>query len=118
MVDWYVKVLKDYAVFSGRARRAEYWYFALVHVIISCVLGAIGYVVASLSFIASLYALAILIPSIAAAIRRFHDTGRSGWFLLLAFVPVIGTIVVIIFLAQDSQPEENQYGPNPKAPPA
>ncbi|WP_233356542.1 DUF805 domain-containing protein [Pseudomonas mangrovi] len=113
MIHWYVDVLKKYAVFDGRARRAEYWWFTLFSVIASIVLSIIDGILGMPSVLSGIYALAVLLPSIGVAIRRLHDTGRSGWWLLLALVPIAG-IVLIVFLALDSQPGENQYGPNPK----
>ena len=107
-MDWYLQVLRKYAVFSGRARRKEYWMFVLVHIIISIVIFIIG------SFAYGLYGLAIIIPAFAVAIRRLHDTGRSGWWLLVNCVPIIGWTILFIWLVKDSDEGENQYGPNPK----
>ncbi len=105
----YFDVLRKYAVFEGRARRREYWMFMLLNTIVSLVLSVIG------SFIVGLYALAVLIPGIAVGVRRLHDTGRSGWWLLIGLVPLVGIIVLLVFLVQDSQLVENRYGPYPKA---
>lgn len=116
-MNWYLEVLKKYAVFNGRARRAEYWWFFLFSVIISIVLSVIDSFITgpqSIGILGLIYSLAVLIPSIAVGIRRLHDTGRSGWWLLISFVPLIGAIVLIVFFVLDSQPGENQYGPNPK----
>ncbi len=119
-MNWYLKALKKYAVFSGRARRKEYWYFALFSLLIAIVLAIIEGIVGNLDaetgvgLLGDIYLLAILIPSIAVAVRRLHDTDRSGWWLLIALIPLIGGIVLIVFWAQDSQPGENQYGSNPK----
>ena len=112
-MDWYLQVLRKYAVFSGRARRKEYWMFGLVNIIISIVIFTIG-IFAGINKILSLYILATIIPSIAVATRRLHDTGRSGWWLLLNFLPIIGPIIVLIWMVKDSDEGENQYGPNPK----
>jgi uncharacterized membrane protein YhaH (DUF805 family) len=120
-MNWYLEALKKYAVFSGRARRTEYWMFILFNIIITVVLALIDILTGTFSpqagvgLLGGLYALAVLIPSIAVTVRRLHDTGRSGWWILIGLVPVIGTIVLLIFMVQDSQPGENQYGPNPKA---
>jgi uncharacterized membrane protein YhaH (DUF805 family) len=118
-MNWYVEVLKKYAVFSGRARRKEYWTFTLINVLISIVLTIIE-MVAGLTHggfgpLTSLYSLAVLIPGLAVSIRRLHDTNRSGWWLLIPLVPLIGIIALLVFLVSDSDPGENQYGPNPKA---
>ena len=119
-MNWYLEVLKKYAVFSGRARRKEYWYFSLFNLLISIVLAVIdgmtGTLIAeaNIGLLGGIYALAILIPFLAVSVRRLHDTDRSGWWLLIALIPLIGAIVIIVFWAQDSQPGENQYGSNPK----
>jgi uncharacterized membrane protein YhaH (DUF805 family) len=117
---WYLEALKQYAVFSGRSRRKEYWYFVLFNFLISLgvglVGGAAGAIVGAewLGFAAALlYFLAVLTPAVAVTIRRLHDTGRSGWWMLLGLVPVIG-IVVLFFMVQGSEANQNRYGPNPK----
>jgi uncharacterized membrane protein YhaH (DUF805 family) len=115
-MNWYLGVLKKYAVFGGRARRKEYWMFFLFNLIVSFVIGFVaGFLGAVLDMGASLsnamsviYSLAILIPSIAVAVRRMHDLGRSGWWIL---VPVVG----FVFLCLNGQEGENEYGPDPKA---
>ncbi|NOY35843.1 MAG: DUF805 domain-containing protein [bacterium] len=117
---YYFEVLKKYAVFSGRARRAEYWYFTLFNFLAAVVLGIVSMVVFAISLghisgmLNWIYAAAAFIPSLAVSVRRLHDTGRSGWWMLMSFVPLIGGIVLLIFFLQDSQPGENKYGPNPK----
>lgn len=119
-MNWYLEVLKKYAVFSGRARRSEYWYFALFNFIISIVLTVFDIAAGSFSqetemgLIGGIYTLAMLIPSIAVSVRRLHDTGRSGWWLLIGLIPLIGVIVLLVFAVQDSKPGQNQYGENPK----
>lgn len=113
-MNYYIEVLKKYAVFSGRASRAEYWMFFLFNFIISFIITLISLFIQALFFLPYLYGLAILIPSIAVMVRRLHDTNRSGWWWLISFIPLIGAIILIVFLAQDSQSGENQYGPNPK----
>jgi uncharacterized membrane protein YhaH (DUF805 family) len=119
-MNWYLEVVKKYAVYGGRARRKEYWYFCLFNVVISFVLAVIDGATGSFSpdagigLLGGIYTLAVFIPSIAVSIRRLHDTDRSGWWLLVAFVPVIGIIVLIVFMVQDSKPGQNQYGVNPK----
>ena len=112
-MNWYIDVLKKYAVFDGRARRTEYWMFVLFNVIIAIVLALIDRAMGH-QILGTIYSLAVLLPGIGVSIRRLHDTGRIGWWLLLAFIPLIGAIVLIVFMAQDSQPGSNQYGPNPK----
>ncbi|MFD4789295.1 DUF805 domain-containing protein [Streptomyces sp. NPDC058459] len=110
---WYVDVLKKYAVFSGRARRQEYWMFTLFSVIISIVLSILDNAL-DINFLAFIYALGVLLPSLAVTVRRLHDTSRTGWWTLIALVPLIGAIVLIVFLASEGKPEANEYGPNPK----
>lgn len=120
-MNWYIQVLKKYADFGGRARRKEYWFFILFNLIISIVLAVIDGVTGSFSaelgmgLLGGIYMLAVLIPSIAVGVRRLHDTDRTGWWLLIVLIPLIGPIVFIIFAVQDSKAEENQYGPNPKS---
>ncbi|HEY8160016.1 MAG TPA: DUF805 domain-containing protein [Methylobacter sp.] len=119
-MNWYLEVLKKYAVFKGRARRKEYWYFLLISTVISIVLVLIDSVTGTLSeeagigLLSGIYSLAVLIPGISVAIRRLHDTDRSGWWFLIALIPIIGGIVLLIFMVLDSAPGDNQYGPNPK----
>ena len=107
-------VFNNYANFDGRARRSEYWYFTLFNIIINSILGALAQRFSAFGILASLYSLAVLIPGIAVCTRRLHDTNRSGWFQLLVLIPLVGSIILIIWLAQDSQTGTNQYGPSPK----
>lgn len=121
-MEWYLKVVRDnYANFSGRARRAEYWYFCLFSLIISIVLAVVDGILASNGLpglLGSLYSLAVFVPSIAVSARRLHDTGRSGWWQLILLVPIIGVIVLLIFLVQEGSFDRNDYGPSPKKAPA
>lgn len=111
-MNWFIEALKKYAVFTGRSRRKEYWFFVLFSILIAIVVGIVDGVT-GLGVLSPLYSLALLIPSIAVAIRRLHDVGKSGWWLLLGFVPLVG-LVLLYFMVQDSQPGGNEYGPNPK----
>ena len=113
-MSWFIKVLKNYAVFSGRAQRTEYWMFTLFYFIIYAVLFAVEAFTLGTPFAALLFALAVLIPYLAVTIRRLHDTNRSGWWILIALVPAIGGIVLLVFMVLDSDPDENRFGPNPK----
>ncbi len=123
-MNWFMTVLRKYAVFEGRARRREYWFFVLFYILISVVLAVVDrmlgtYVEAyGMGALGALFCLGLLIPSIAVGVRRLHDTGRSGWWLLIGFIPLIGMIVLIVFFVLDSQPGTNAYGPNPKEAPA
>ena len=119
-MNWYIEVLKKYTEFSGRARRKEYWYFALFNIIVSFIFIGIDFMFGTFNseggfgVFNTIYSLSVLLPAIGVGIRRFHDIGKSGWWLLIGFIPLIGAIVLIIFFVKDSQPGENQYGPNPK----
>ncbi|MCQ6279989.1 DUF805 domain-containing protein [Bacillus sp. EB600] len=113
-MQWYVKVLQNYTGFQGRAARTEYWMFVLFNVIVSIVLSIVESVTHLGSYLTGIYSLAVLLPSLAVGARRLHDTGRSGWWLLLSIIPLIGAIILLIYTVQDSQESENQYGPNPK----
>jgi uncharacterized membrane protein YhaH (DUF805 family) len=123
-MDWYLMVLRKYAEFNGRSRRKEYWMYLLVNLIICLVLyvgGVAAYfsgqraVGGALFGLYILYALATLIPSLAVAVRRLHDTNKSGWWILISLVPLIGGIWLLVLLATDSDPGANQFGPNPKS---
>ena len=119
-MNWYLQVLKKYADFSGRARRKEYWMFALFNVVflfiavgLDNILGvAIPNVGYGLFYI--LYVLAVLVPSLAVSVRRLHDVGKSGWMILISFIPIVGGIWLLVLTVTDSTPGENQYGANPK----
>ena len=119
-MSWFVEALKKYAVFSGRSRRKEYWYYVLFVAIISIVLniidGLLGTSNPSTGFglFSGIFSLAVLIPSIAVSVRRLHDIDRTGWWVLIGLVPLIGWIVLLIFHVQDSTPRTNRYGPSPK----
>ena len=112
-MNWYIKCFKQFADFSGRARRKEYWYFLLFNLIIGTVFGIIDILLYTEVF-TTVVALVVLIPGIAVAVRRMHDIGKSGWMLLIALIPIIGAIWLLVLLATDSDPGENQYGTNPK----
>lgn len=119
-MDWYLKVLKNYFGFSGRARRKEFWMFCLINIIIGIVL-TVAETVAGFSRsagygpVSALYSLAVFIPSLAVSFRRLHDTGRSGAWIFINLIPVLGWLVYLFFLVQDSKPGDNAYGVNPKA---
>lgn len=105
-------VLSQYATFSGRARRSEYWFWVLATFIASIVAGIIDAIIGA-QIVGLVVALATLVPSLAVGARRLHDTGRSGWFLLVGLIPIVGFILLIVWFVQDSQPD-NEYGSNPK----
>lgn len=113
-MEWYVGVLKKYAEFGGRARRKEFWMFVLFNVLISLALGIVDAVI-GFGLLGALYGLAVLVPSIAVSVRRLHDIGRTGWWVLVGLVPLIGLIILIVFAVMEGQAGSNQYGPDPKA---
>jgi uncharacterized membrane protein YhaH (DUF805 family) len=122
MFNWYKKVMfENYANFNGRARRSEYWYFALVYfilIILAIVLdGALGLNFAPLpyGYIYMLVALAHFLPSLAVGVRRLHDVGKSGWFYFIALVPIIGAIWLLVLFCTEGNQGENQYGADPKS---
>ncbi len=118
MVEWYMLALRRYVDFAGRSRRREYWFFALGNVIIAIVLmlleRMLGMASGGYGILTIIFELAILVPSLAVSIRRLHDTGRSGWWILIGFVPILGALVLLYFMLLDSEPGMNAYGPNPK----
>jgi len=111
-MEYFIDALKKYADFTGRARRKEYWMFVLCYLIFYVVLTAIDAITGSF-VLAALFSLALLLPTISIAARRLHDTGRSGWWQLISLIPILGGIVLLVFLVQDSH-EENEYGISPK----
>jgi uncharacterized membrane protein YhaH (DUF805 family) len=112
-MSWYLNVLRNYVQFHGRARRKEYWLFGLFSAIISILLSVIGTLI-HFKYLNSLYSLAVFLPTLAVTIRRLHDIGRKGWWVLIGLIPLIGWIILIVFYCLDSQPGTNKYGPNPK----
>ena len=123
-MEWYLKVMRDnYANFNGRARRKEYWMFTLFFLLFALlagfvigILSAVGETVAMIAIIlAVVWYLAHLVPSLAVTVRRLHDTGKSGWFYLLAIIPYIGGLIIFIFTVMQGDKGDNKYGPDPKA---
>ncbi len=96
-----------YADFNGRAKRPEFWWFALFVFLVSAALGMVS------DIVSGIFGLATIVPSLAAGARRLHDTNRSGWWQLIGLIPVIGWIVLIVFLAQEGESADNQFGPTP-----
>jgi uncharacterized membrane protein YhaH (DUF805 family) len=118
-MEWFKKCMNQYADFSGRARRKEYWMFSLfyflsiigtlvVDVILMSVIGS------SMPFITILFMLAVAVPSLSVMVRRLHDTDRSGWWFLVTLVPFVGSFILLFFLCVDGTVGENRFGPNPK----
>jgi uncharacterized membrane protein YhaH (DUF805 family) len=121
-MEWATLPLKKYADFSGRARRKEYWSFfllclagAIVLSVIEGILGLGGMVGGLYGPLTTLFMLALLVPSIAVGVRRLHDTDRSGWWMLIAFVPLVGGIILLVFYVLEGTRGPNQYGPDPKS---
>lgn len=126
-MDWMLMPLKRYADFNGRSRRKEYWMFTLLNFIVAIVLYALMFMgmdyetgqPGTLGMLAmgllGIYFLAILIPSIAVQVRRFHDQDKSGWFVLLAFIPFVGGLIVIVFMCLEGTRGPNRFGDDPKA---
>ena len=112
-MNWYLGCWKKYAEFSGRARRQEYWMFFLFNILAGIALCIVD-VVLGTGALSGLYNLAVIIPSLAVGARRLHDTDRSGWWQLIALIPLIGFIILLVFFCLDSKPGENRFGANPK----
>lgn len=121
-MEYYIKVIKDnYFNFEGRARRKEYWMFSLIHIIIFFVLGFFGGIFSDVNddfgigfILIILYFIATFLPSLAVTVRRLHDTGKSGWYYLVTFIPYIGSIWLFILTVIEGDHGTNQYGPDPK----
>ncbi|MGW1543995.1 DUF805 domain-containing protein [Streptomyces sp. NPDC002309] len=116
-MNWFITALKKYAVFSGRARRKEYWMFFLFYMILA-VAAAIIDVLINMQIVSLVLALGLFLPSLSITIRRLHDTDRSGWWILIGLIPLVGGIVLLVFACTDGKPGDNKYGPNPKDVPA
>jgi uncharacterized membrane protein YhaH (DUF805 family) len=115
-MEYFLQALRNYAVFSGRARRKEYWMFVLFNFLFSLVAGVADYVLtgAGSGAISGLYALAVLIPSLAVGVSRLHDVGKSGWFTLIILVPLVGVIWLLVLDCTEGTRGDNEYGPDPK----
>lgn len=117
-MNWYLEVLKKYTVFGGRAHRTEYWMFFLINFLIAFGIFLVEGVLGLAGMLSLLYALAVFLPALAVLVRRLHDTGRSGWWVLVGLVPLVGGIVLLVFACLDSEPGPNAYGANPKLTPS
>jgi uncharacterized membrane protein YhaH (DUF805 family) len=120
MINWYKKVVfENYANFSGRARRSEYWYYALMNIILAVVMMILDKTLGTnfeplpYGYLYMIYALAVLVPGLAVAVRRLHDVGKSGWFFLVVLIPLVGPIWLLVLLCTDSV-DDNNWGENPK----
>jgi len=117
-MEWYLAVLKNYVGFTGRAHRPEYWYFTLFNFLIAMGIAfferLIGLAGAEAGGpLSGLYSLALLVPSLAVGVRRLHDSGKSGFWLLLLFLPVIGWVILLFFMVLPGEGGTNEYGPVP-----
>lgn len=118
---YFLYCVKNYAKFEGRARRKEYWMFALFMFLFLLVLSLIDLAFgvyseeAGMGLLSGIFTLATAIPSLAVSARRLHDIGKSAWFLLLSLIPLIGSIILLVWTLKDSEPGDNKWGPNPKA---
>jgi len=113
-MEWYIGVLSQYTVYTGRARRKEYWMFVLISAIVTVILNVFDALFSSFGLASLLYGLAVFLPATCVSIRRLHDTGRSGWWLLLCLIPVLGFLVLVFFLVLEGDSDENEYGLDPK----
>jgi uncharacterized membrane protein YhaH (DUF805 family) len=120
---WYLLAWQRATDFSGRSRRKEYWYFHLVNAVVMIFLGLFAVAFSDQNKPALIafglmftYAFVVFVPSIAVTIRRLHDIGKSGWWYCIAFVPFIGGLILLVLTLLDSEPDRNEYGPNPKVP--
>ena len=117
-MSWYIDAIKNYVNFKGRSRRKAYWMWTLMNLIIVTIVLVLDIVIFGLGSVFPLtlvYGLFVLLPDLAVTIRRLHDVGKSGWWYLIQLVPLVGSIWLLVLLVTDSNPGENQYGPNPKA---
>ncbi|MGM0461304.1 MAG: DUF805 domain-containing protein [Fibrobacterota bacterium] len=115
-MEWFIKAVQQFSDFEGRARRREYWFFVLFYILFALAAMGIDDLLGTGMMLYTFYVLALFPPALAVQVRRLHDTGKSGWMILIAFIPVIGYLWLLFLLVQDSTPGENAYGPNPKEP--
>ena len=117
-MQWFLKCLTQYADFTGRARRKEYWMFVLfsllIYFLVAIVLVALSATESAINIVIGLLALSLMLPNLAVTIRRLHDTDRSGWWALLSFVPIL-SLVILVFMFLDGTSGGNRFGPDPKA---
>ena len=115
-MNFFIEALQKYADFSGRATRQQYWMFMLFYILIYIGLSLIETAFGSsgIGILSLLFTLGLLVPSIAILARRLHDIGKSGWWMLLALIPLVGAIIVLVFTILDSEKESNQYGESTK----
>ncbi len=112
-MEWYLQAWRNYNKFDGRSRRTEFWMFFLINIGVSFALGMVEAMFGSPGFLSWLYSLVVLVPAVAVGIRRLHDIGKPGLWIIGIFIPLLN-LVILFFMTQDSQPGSNEYGPNPK----
>ena len=118
-MNWYLTVLKKYTQFDGRAGRPEYWFFFLFNIIIGIVLGIVDGITGTFSqnfgigLLGGVYMLAVFLPALAVTVRRLHDTDRSGWWVLVVFIPLIGGLVLLVMMILGGTAGDNRFGPSP-----
>ena len=119
-MSWFIQAIKKYAVFSGRSRRKEYWYFTLFYLLGFIALSLVDFAIgtwdseAGVGLVGGIFFLILLLPGIAVTVRRLHDIDRTGWWYLINFIPLIGPLVLLVFTVQNGTPIGNSYGPSPK----
>ena len=119
-MNWYMEALRKYATFTGRARRKEFWFFQLFVLLIAFALTLVDRLFgvfdaeSGMGLLSGLFSLGMFLPNLAVSVRRLHDTDRSGWWLLLCFLPIIGIIVLLVFFCLDGTRGANRFGDNPK----
>jgi uncharacterized membrane protein YhaH (DUF805 family) len=112
-MNWYLKVLKQYVDFNGRARRTEFWMFVLFNIIFALVATGLDYATGLIGVISGLYSLAVLLPGLAVSVRRLHDVGKGGGWIFISLVPLIGGIWLLVLMFTDGE-GDNRFGANPK----
>lgn len=115
IIQSYISMWQNFANFTGRTRRRDYWYAVLCNFIIGVIFGILINFASFFGIISGLYSLAALVPGLALSVRRLHDTGKSTVYILMTLIPIAGPIIMLVFFCQDSQPGANEFGPNPKA---
>ncbi|MBE6071761.1 MAG: DUF805 domain-containing protein [Clostridium butyricum] len=113
-MNFYLESVKKYATFSGRARRKEYWMYVLFYIIFTVVASIVDLILGTSNIITGIYGLVFFVPTIAVVVRRLHDIGKSGWWLFVSFIPLIGGIWFFVLMCLSGQQGENKYGQNPK----
>jgi uncharacterized membrane protein YhaH (DUF805 family) len=120
-MSWFLMAWSRAADFSGRSRRSEYWYFQLFNFFAAIVVCIFGYLFSSpdsmgnLAIFCCIYSLVSFVPSLSVTVRRLHDIGKNGWWYLISFIPLIGAIILLVFMVTDGDPGWNEYGHNPKS---